>query len=368
MRTSAPLTYRFRPVLMPLLLIAGLGNPLAQAGPVADPPDRLTMELHLELDRQAPLSGGADRGQARLRQHLTMRATLQSMGAPMAYNPLDPDDAQRRLADAQRTQQRVQTALARRPTTPSAPSALTDPAAMQARAQQMMARCGEDRACLMREASAMSAAAVAAQAPAATAPGLQARLQAYGRAATACEREASVAARSACQARARQAAGGGDDATDPTAHDDDLPEPFVMYTGQADCGLRVQAAIDERIDGEFDDVQGRVPFTQTLKARADGPQPQRCALLQVVLDTRNGRVWSRAAQVAPELAGTWQRQERGRQLQRQDSQRPLDWREADPALQQRLLRLDANGRDELRVPLAGDGTAVVRVRWRFAPG
>ena len=41
-----------------------------------------------------------------------------------------------------------------------------DPATLQARAQGLMARCGQDRNCLMREASAMSAASVAAIAPA----------------------------------------------------------------------------------------------------------------------------------------------------------------------------------------------------------
>ncbi|MCP5270923.1 MAG: hypothetical protein H6932_06790 [Burkholderiaceae bacterium] len=243
-----------------------------------------------------------------------------------------------------------------------------DPATLQARAQALMARCGQDRDCLMREASAMSAAAVAAMAPAGSGPGVQDRLQAYGRAAAACEREATRTARTACQDRARRDAGGGTDADDPAARDDDLPEPYVMYLGQTDCGLRVQAAIDERVEGEFDDMQGRVPFTQTLQARLDGAQPQLCGLLQVVLDTRTGRVWSRAAQVAPVLAGTWTRQERGRKPQRQHSEPALNWHEAEPALQQRLLQLNAVGQDTQRVPVAGGGEAVLRVNWRVAPG
>lgn len=361
MFAASRLRSSFLPMFVPLALAMPL---LALSGPSSGgeaAPERRQLTLRIELERQAPLAGGVERGRSQLRQHLELRATLQSLDGPMAYNPLDPDDARRQMADARRTQQRVQTALASRP---AAPAPAMDPAALQARAQQLMARCGTDRECLMREASALSAATVAAAAPGGADPDMQARLQAYGRAAAVCERVTPAAARAACQAQARRDAGGGDDTATP---DDGLPEPYRLYIGQADCGLRVQAAVEERIDGEFDDVQGRVPFTQTLQGRLDAPAPQRCPLLQVVLDTRNGRVWTRAAQLAPELSGTWERQERGRKPQRQDSHSALAWHEAADALQQRLLQLDAGGQDTLRVPVAGGGSAVLRIRWQFTP-
>jgi hypothetical protein len=353
-------------ILVPLALIlpALALPPPARAGQPAPAPDALRLSVHVELERRGPLAGDVERGQSRLRQHLELAATLQAMGGALAYNPLDPDDARRQLDDARRTQQRVQSALDRRPAT-TVPA--MDPAAMQARAQQMLARCGQDRACLMREASAMSAATVSAGMPTRPAANTQARLQAYGQAAAACEREANAAARKACQDRARRAAGGGDEATDPTARDDELPEPYRMYAGAADCGLRLQAAIDERIEGDFGDVQGRVPFTQTVSARLDGPQAPLCPLLQVVLDTRSGRLWTRVIEVTPELGGVWERRERGRQPQRQEGRHPLDWREAAAPLQQRLLQLDARGQDAQRLPLAGGGEILWRVRWQFDP-
>ena len=114
----------------------------------------------------------------------------------MMNNPLDPEDGKRQFERAQRSQQTMQAAQAKFGSTPAA---APDMAAMQARAQQMMAKCGQDRECLMREASAMSAAQVAGGDQA-----TQAKLQAYGQAASLCERQQGKATRGLPGRRAAQ--------------------------------------------------------------------------------------------------------------------------------------------------------------------
>ena len=96
---------------------------------------------------------GAEQGRGKLVQQLSLSVVLTSDGTPMVNNPLDPEDGKRQLERAQRSQQKVQTALAKQG---NAAAPAPDMAAMQARAQQLMARCGQDRECLMREASTMS--------------------------------------------------------------------------------------------------------------------------------------------------------------------------------------------------------------------
>src|SRR5678816_1923746 len=170
----------------------------------------------------------------------------------MLNNPLDPEDGKRQFERAQRSQQRIQAAQAK---VGNAPAPAPDVAAMQARAQQMMAKCGQDRECLMREASAMSAAQAAGGDRA-----TQARLQAYGQAAAACEKQQGKA-REGCQADARRKAGGGEDEPDDT-----IETPYLMFTGRAGCRLEAKIKIDNRVEGSFNDVQGVVPFTETTQA------------------------------------------------------------------------------------------------------
>lgn len=341
-RTRRPDT----PALLALCLLLS-----AAAGPaVADTARRLKIDL--ELRRDGTVSSGADQGRGRLEQTLTLTAVLHTDGSPMMHNPLDPEDGRRQLERAQRSQQRIQTALARQG---SAPAAMPDLAAMQARARQLMDRCGQDRECLMREASAL----VAAQVPGGErAP--QARLQAYGQAVAACERQPAKA-REACQADARRRAGGGED--EPEEVD---VSPYLMFFGRAGCQLETTVKIDSRVEGSFQDVQGTVPYTETAQARQTRRDDTLCPLLQAVLDQRTGRLWTHvmAVDAAP---GVQVRSERGRAPQRSEGPLSLRWMEADSWLQQRLSQLSDGGEDRTQVPAAGGGRTEAVLRWRFEP-
>lgn len=306
--------------------------------------------LDIELQRQGPVQAGAEHGEQRLSQRLQLSALLQTDGTPIPYNPLDPDDHRRQLQAAQ-SAQRMATATA----APMAP--MPDIAAMQAKAQALQARCGKDSACLMREASALSAAAVAGGDR-----NTQARLHAYGEAAAACERQPAGKAREACQAQARRQAGGGVDAPE----DSGPATPYLLFTGTMACGLQLTAKLDERVQGRFDDVQGVVHYTETAQGSETRRDDLPCPTLQAVLDTRTGRVWTAIGLVAHEVQGVRTREETGRRAQRHEGRIGLRWMEAQPWLQQRLVQLSSEGQDQARLP-AGAGQAEIKMKWSFRP-
>lgn len=339
LRSIAPL------VALGLALLAGQADAAEQAR---------RLQIQIDYQRDGAVSQGAESGRGKLAQQLVLSAVLHSDGAPMANNPLDPEDGKRQLERAQRSQQKVQAAQAKVGRTPAA---APDLAAMQARAQQMLARCGADRECLMREAAAHSAAQVAGGDRS-----TQARLQAYGQAAAACERQASAKAREACQADVRRRHGGGEDEAD-----DEAETPYLMFSGRADCRLETAVKIDGRIDGSFQDVQGTVTFAETVQAQQKRREQTACPLLQVVLDQRNGRVWTYAAMVQTQAQGVSTRQEKGRALQRQEGPVELRWMEAGPWLEKRITNLTARGEDRLRQPAAGGGQVELTLRWSFEP-
>ncbi len=339
---------------------------LATSTAEAAPPQQRRLEITVEGTRQAPLMPGPERGRSRLQQQLVLSLVLASDGTPMVQNPLDPDDTRRQLERAQRTQAKVQAALdrqAQRPARPGAAAATApDAAAMQARAQQMMAQCGQDRECLMREASAFSSTQVAGGDAR-----LQGRMQAYGDAAAACQRQPAGAKRDACVAQARRDAGAPHDETDT---DDDVETPYLLFTGRTNCRFDAAVKVDERIDGQFDDVQGVVPFTHTVQADARQRDEMVCPLVQAVLDTRNGRWWTNVPLAVREFPATTVRSEKGRAPRRNEGTSSLQWREADGWLQQRLQNLNDAGSATTVLPAgpAGQGgTFEMRVRWRFAP-
>lgn len=342
----------------------------AALGAVAVPVEAATptaRRLTIQIDglRQGNLQHGADRGRDRLAQSLSLSMVLHSDGVPSSSNPLDPEDGKRQLERAQRTQQRVNAGLAaaqaRGDRTVAATPSPADIQAMQAKAMQLQARCGSDRDCLMREASAMSAAQVAGGDRA-----LQARLQGYGAAVQACERSHGAAGpkREACIADARRKAGGG--VEDDTAGDEVVETPYLHFSGRANCQLDVSVKIDGRTEGSFEDVQGTVPFTQTVQAESKKRHDTLCPLVQVVLDTRNGRLWAHTAMAVPPVPGVTVRSEKGRSPQRHDGEVSLRWHEANDWLNQRLARLSASGEDQVKLP-AGGGQNELRLRWRFEP-
>jgi hypothetical protein len=313
------------------------------------------------MQRQAGTSFAAERGRGRLTQQLVFSAVLHGDGVASSHNPLDPADGERQLARAQQQQHQVQSALQRRGG--AAPAALPDMQALQARAQQMRARCGSDRECLMREASALSVAQVAGGDR-----HVQARLQAYGVALQACERSAAAGpAREACIANARQQAGG----SDPTDHDDVVETPYLHFSGRAGCRFDVAVKIDDRVEGSFEDVQGTVPYVQMTRAEQRRRDDSACALVQAVLDTRDGRLWTHIGAALREVPGVTVRSEKGRAPQRHEGPVTLQWLEGSDWLQQRLLKLSSGGEDQARLPAGAagrvDGQVEMKLRWRFAP-
>jgi hypothetical protein len=361
-----PACRRFGPAALvtAAVLAAALGA-MAVPAEAATPTDR---RLTIQIDglRQGNLQLGADRGRDRLAQSLTLSLVLHSDGVPSPNNPLDPEDGKRQLERAQRAQQRVNAGLAaahaRGHSTVAATPSPADIQAMQAKAMQLQARCGSDRDCLMREASAMSAAQVAGGDRA-----LQAKLQGYGAAVQACERSHGTTGskREACITDARRQAGGG--VEDESARDDVVETPYLHFSGRASCQLDVAVKIDGRTEGSFEDVQGTVPFTQTVQAESKKRQETLCPLVQVVLDTRSGRLWAHTAKAVAPVPGVTVRSEKGRSPQRHDGEVSLRWHEATDWLNQRLTRLSAAGEDKVQLQAGGGGQNELRLRWRFDP-
>jgi hypothetical protein len=304
--------------------------------------------LDIELQRQGPVQAGADRGEQKLVQRWQLSALLATDGTPTLFNPLDPDDQQRRYQAAQASQRMAANA-------PMAP--MPDVAALQAKAQALQARCGQDTACLMREASALSAAAM----PGAN-PGSQGRLQAYGQAAAACEKQPAGKAREACRAEARRQAGGGADAPE----DNGPATPYLHFNGVMACGLQITAKLDDRVRGSFADVQGQVAYTETASGQETRRDDTPCPTLLAVLDTRNGRLWTSLGILAQDVQGVRTREETGRKAQRHEGRMPLQWLEAQAWLQQHLLQLGTEGQDQARLP-AGAGQTEIKLKWSFKP-
>lgn len=329
-----------------LTLLLGLaGFWLLASVSEAQTPQRRRLVLDIELQRQGPVQSGPEHGEQKLSQRWQLSALLETDGSPIPYNPLDPQDHRRQLQAAQSAQARAERIAA---TAPAAP--MPDLAALQARAQALQAKCGQDSACLMREASALSAAAMPA--------GTQGRLQAYGNAAAACEKQPAGKARSACQAEARRQAGGGVEAPE----DDGPATPYLMFNGVAACGLQLSAKLDERVQGRFGDVQGWVNYTETAQGQETRRDDQSCPTLQVVLDTRNGRVWTSLGIITQDVQGVRTREDTGRRPQRSEGRLSLRWMEAQDWLQQKLTQLNAGGQDQARL-----GASEIRMKWSFRP-
>lgn len=317
-------------LLVSLLAALLLADPAGAHG--HDRPSTQRLQLTVELQRQAALGPGTDTGRSRLTQTLAIDVLLHGDGVPMPNNPLDPDDARRQFERAQRTQHRVQAALAARGLSVTPTLDAQQAAAWQARGQQMQARCGADRDCLLREAMAMQQQ-------------MQAHMQAPPTAA----------------APPRGSPMPADD-----GEDEGVETPYRLFQGRAGCRMDLRTRIDLRIEGHFADVQGQVPFTQTAQADQRLRDEQRCPLLQAVLDTRSGRLWTNVVNAAPPPRGTHERTERGRRPQRSEGEVALRWHEAEAWLQQRLTQLNAGGEERIQRP-ALDGRAEMTLRWRFAP-
>lgn len=290
----------------------------------AEAPQQRRFQLSIELTRQGDVSHGAERGRQRLVQAWRLSGLVATDGVRHLFNPLDP------MASQAASEQAAARANAVRPATPAAPPSAQQLQAMQAQAQALMARCGQDAACLQREARAMSAAQVARGDKA-----LEARLLAQR----------------------------GNDASD----DAGPPEPYLHFNGTPACRFEVAMQIDARTEGQFGDVQGLVPFTETARADDRVRGDERCPGLQAVLDTRNGRVWTYLGLLPQEARGSTSREDRGRRREQADTRLGVRWLEAEPLLQRRLQQLDLRGGEDVqRLPVPG-GQLELRVRWRFDP-
>jgi hypothetical protein len=129
--------------------------------------------------------------------------------------------------------------------------------------------------------------------------------------------------------------------------------------------------IDDRVEGSFEDVQGTVPYTQTTQAEQRRRDDSACPLVQAVLDTRNGRLWTSLGMAMREVPGVTVRGEKGRAPQRHEGPVALQWMEGSDWLQQRLLQISSGGEAQVRLPAGAagriDGQLEMKLRWRFAP-
>lgn len=355
-------------LLTPMTVVLALLGAWATPTPADAAEQAVRLSISADLQRQARTQLGAEAGRMQLSQRAEYSITLVSDGERLSSNPLDPDEPARLAAAGQRAQQTVNTglaAVAARTTSHAAgrnPAPAMDMAAMQAMAQRLQAQCGSDRDCLMREASRFSARQVAAQTGGS--PATAARLQAYGTAVRDCERQhAAGPAREACTNRARVQAGGEADAPEEA----DAPTPYLLFRALANCQPAGRLTLEERITGSFADVQGQVAFSETRQAE-DGKSPAAfpCGTQLAVLDTRSGRLWVASPLLGLEAHGTAVRSERGRAPQRQAGAQRLDWHEAGPWLNARLLQLDRQGNSaETTLPAGPDGKTQVRLQWRW---
>ena len=119
-------------------------------------------------------------------------------------------------------------------------------------------------------------------------------------------------------------------------------------------------------------MQGTVPFTQTTHADQRLRDEVLCPFVQAVLDTRSGRWWTQLSLALQPAPGRVERREQGRPPRRSEGPVSLRWLEADAWLQQRLLALDAQGRDAVRLAVApppgghaAPGRVELRLQWRF---
>lgn len=303
-----------------IALLAGafLASPAAAAAPQSR-----RLSLSLELVRRGPVQLGVESGEQRLTQLLKVDALLHSDGGLFPSNPLDAQDVDRLFQQSQASrapavgtgaqQQRVSAAQGRQLQ-----------ADMLAKVQAMQARCGADPQCIARESAALSAAMNSALAGVTGTP-----------------------------------------AAAPVDDDTGLQPQYLLFTGQTDCKLALQAKIDSRVEGSFNDVQGVVRYTETQRGESTVRDSALCGLFQVVLHPRSGRVWLGIPTLRPETVGITLREESGHPTRRTEGRITLKWWETDGALRQRLLNLNEQGSDVLKAP-AGDGSAELRMSWKFS--
>lgn len=310
---------RARPALRLLAAPGALALALAPAAQ-ADAPQQRRLELSVEMTRQGEVSNGAERGRQHLVQAWRVSAVLGSDGVRHPGNPLDAQALQRQATQA------TQMAAA----APVAPPSAQQLQALQAQAQALVARCGQDPACLQREARTLAAGQTARGDRA-----LQARLL------------------------AQRPADASDDAGPA--------EPYLHFHGVTACQLEVGVQVDARTEGQYGDVQGQVPYTDSVRAdgrhRGDAP----CPLVQAVLDTRSGRLWTYLMALPQDAHGTRTREERGRRRTQAEDRVALRWMEAQTPLAQRLLQLDLRGDEDLQRLAVPGGQLTLRLRWRFEP-
>ncbi|MEK8050217.1 hypothetical protein AACH10_08200 [Ideonella sp. DXS22W] len=326
---------------------------------------RIRLSLQIEQQREAGIAVIGGSGRQSLNQRLEYALTLVSDGVPATHNPLDPDDTARQLARAQARQQKVDAALARQGGARAGMAAAPDLAALQAQAQQLLARCGQNQDCLMREAAAMQAQMLGGAGPAGAGAGAgrpggtlsatqTAALQTYAAESRACDkRHPEGAARRACLDDARRRAGGTPDASD---HDDDIvPTPYLHFQAPAACEVRAHVRLSDTRRGQTADVQGMRPFEITRQADDTRPPLSECGRQMAVLDTRSGKLWLGSGLPLPAANVAFRYRHGSTVTQQGDEVQNLDWHEATTWLQGRLQQLTRSGSDSVTLP-AGPAT------------
>ena len=204
-----------------------------------------------------------------------LATVMESDGEPSAVNTKDPSYAERMMGKAAAVEKHVAEAEGR-----PAPAKRMSPAEAQKVLHEKQAACKGDQSCLMQVAIETTRMMNQVDFGAGSAP---------------------VTSNAGMAAPAEVA---GD-------------ERFLTYLGFEGCGAQTRVTADFAVTGQYDDVQGPVPFSSSLKGDAAGDATQLaliCNTTNLVLDVKS-RTFFTDGLSAPVATGTKRVTDRGHMLE-----------------------------------------------------
>lgn len=346
-----------------IVLAASSSNSLA-----AERQARLTIDVRIQGSESAQASG--DWSKSTIAQQYRLVTTVKTDGVLSSVNAKDPDYAQKALAKADQTRQRIRSVQERNAAAGVGPRPASGAAAgaLMQEMQTAIGKCGNDQACQQRVGMQYATRAdFAAAMSAAAQPEFVCKQQSAGDAAR--ERECLKAA----------GVGSATGSVDPDAPEESEDERYLIYIGWIGCPSQISLKMDDRLQGAYADVAGMIPYTETYKADWNGTPTERSALCvhhDLVLDTKARTIYTNGAAI-PEIRGRSVRAERGRAEQSFDGVLPMPpgiaeflyetLREAPLSGTRRgIVRFDRPYRCPPPITQYS-GAATVDVSWKFEP-